>query len=212
MPRRLIDSITPPNKSYPRQELEDMMERWLEANRAAEKAGDWTTHLGPLFTEDATYSWNMGPNEEFVARGRKQICELALGYQMKGFEDWEYPYHDIIIDDRRGTVIGFWKQVSPYKRADGTHYEVAGTGGSWFEYAGNGQWHWQRDFFDLANAKACFFELAGAGVLNETVKRKIHTQAKGKLLPGHRRLRDEESKITKARNAIAMVKIALRGK
>ena len=195
-----------------RQELEDMVERWLQANRDAEKEGDWTKHLGPLYTEDAVYGWNIGPNEEFIANGRKEICDIALGYQMKGFEDWEYPYHDIIIDEKRGTVIGFWKQRAPFKRADGSHYEIAGIGGSWFEYAGNQQWKWQRDFFDLGNAKALFFELAGAGCLPPIVKEKIHAQATGKLLPGHRKLRPEPRTGEKVRNFLAMTRIALTGK
>ena len=207
-----VPSIAPPNKSYPRKELEEMVERWLQANIDAEKAGDWTKHIGPFYKKDAVYAWNIGPNEEFVANGRKEICDIALGYQMKGFEEWQYPYHDIIIDQKRGTVIGFWKQVSPYKRPDGTYYEIAGIGGSWFEYGGDYQWQWQRDFFDLGNAKDCFFQLAGAGVLDSVVKDKIHQQAKGVLLPGHRKLRKEPSLLQKVRNNVALVKIALTGK
>lgn len=197
---------------YPREELEAMVERWLQANRDAERENDWPKHLGPLYTEDAEYGWNIGPNEEFIAHGRIQICELALGYQMKGFETWQYPYHDVIIDDKRGTVIGFWKQRAPFNRPDGTAYEVSGIGGSWFEYAGNGQWRWQRDFFDLGNTKAMFFELAGAGLLSPIIKQKIHRQATGRLLPGHRRLRSEPNMIEKTRNALSLVRIALTGK
>jgi hypothetical protein len=44
------------------------------------------------------------------------------------------------------------------------------------------------------------------------VKEKIHRQAKGGLLPGHRKIRPEPSKLEKARNAFALVKIALTGK
>jgi len=131
---------------------------------------------------------------------------------MKGFEEWQYPYHDIVIDEKRGTVIGFWKQIAPYTRPDGQAYEISGIGGSWFEYAGNYQWKWQRDFFDLGNAKALFFELAGAGKLDSVVKEKIHRQAKGELLPGHFRLREEPGKLEKLRNTLALVKIALTGK
>ncbi len=36
------------------------------------------------------------------------------------------------------------------------HYEVGGIGGSWFRYAGNLQWSWQRDCFDYGNAAAVF--------------------------------------------------------
>lgn len=205
-------SIAPPRKSYPRAELEEMLQRWLQANVDAERSGDWSAHLGKMYKPDAIYSWNMGPNEEFVAHGRQEIVDLALGYQMKGFEDWEYPYHDIVIDEQRGTVIGFWRQTSPFKRKDGTPYCVEGVGGSWFEYGGDFQWQWQKDFFDLGNAKACFFELAGAGVLNATVKQKIHRQATGGLLPGHRRIRPEPTALEKLRNGVAMVRIALTGK
>lgn len=205
-------SIVPPNRRYPRAELEEMLERWLQANVAAEKDGDWTTHLAPMYQPDAVYSWNVGPNEEFVANGRQEICDIALGYQMKGFEDWEYPYHDVVIDEQRGTLIGFWRQTSPFKRRDGSTYCVEGIGGSWFEYGGNFQWRWQRDFFDFGNAKDCFFQLAGAGVLNPVVKEKIHRQAKGGLLPGHRKIRPELSRREKLRNAVAIVRIALSGK
>jgi hypothetical protein len=212
MNEKRVKSITPNNKAYPREELEEMVERWLTANIAAEKEGNWTKYLGPMYTKEAVYAWNIGPNEEFVADGRQEICDIALGYQMKGFEDWQYPYHDIIIDEKRGTVIGFWKQIAPYKRADGSYYEIAGIGGSWFEYAGNFQWKWQRDFFDLGNAKDCFFQLAGAGALEPVVKEKIHKQAKGVLLPGHRKLHEEPSRMQKAKNTLAMIKIAITGK
>ena len=211
-PAKLAPSIAPPNKGYPRKELEEMVERWIQANIDAEKEGNWPKYLGPMYTEDAFYAWNIGPNEEFVADGRQEICDVALGYQMEGFEKWEYPYHDIIIDEKRGTVIGFWKQVAPYKRGDGSHYEISGIGGSWFEYGGDYKWKWQRDFFDLGNAKDCFFQLAGAGVLDDVVKNKIHRQARGELLPGHRKLRSEPSYLKKAINAYAMVKIAVTGK
>lgn len=209
---RRVPSIAPPNKSYPRAELEEMLQRWLQANVDAEKEGDWGKHLGPMYREDALYTWNIGPNEEFVANGRQEIVDVALGYQMKGLEDWVYPYHDVIIDEKRGTLIGFWQQRSPYTRPDGTPYVVEGIGGSWFEYAGNFQWGWQKDFFDFGNAKDCFFQLAGAGKLSPVVKQKIHRQAKGGLLPGHRRLHPELSAAQKLRNAFAIVKIALTGK
>lgn len=210
---RTIDSISnPENKGFSRDEMEEMVARWLQANKDAEQAGNWSKHLGPMYQEDAVYAWNIGPNEEFVAKGRQEISDIALGYQMKGFEEWQYPYHDIIIDEKRGTVIGFWKQRAPFEREDGTQYEIAGIGGSWFEYGGNFQWKWQRDFFDLGNTKAMFFELAGAGLLSPVVKEKIYTQAKGELLPGHRKLREEPSKFQKIKNTFALVKIAMTGK
>lgn len=212
MSDRRASSIAPPNRGYPRAELEEMLQHWLQANVDAERDGDWGRHLGRMYRPDAVYSWNMGPYEEFVANGRQEIVDVALGYQMKGFEDWEYPYHDVVIDEKRGTIIGFWRQTSPFRRKDGSFYCVEGIGGSWFEYGGDFQWQWQKDFFDLGNARDCFFQLAGAGVLNPTVKEKIHRQARGGLLPGHRKIRPDLSAMEKLRNAAAMVRIALTGR
>jgi hypothetical protein len=212
MPARRAPSIAPPNKSYPRAELEEMVERWLQANIASEREGDWSKHLSEMYAEDAVYSWNVGPDQDFIANGRKEIHDVAIGYQMKGFEGWEYPYHDIIIDEKRGTVIGFWRQVSPIKRKDGSPVAIEGIGGSWFEYGGNYQWQWQRDFFDMGNAKDCFFQLAGAGALSPIVKEKIHRMAKGEMLPGHVKLHPDLSFWEKTRNALAIVKIAVAGK
>ncbi|TNF36495.1 MAG: nuclear transport factor 2 family protein [Gammaproteobacteria bacterium] len=197
--------------AYPREELEEMMRRWLKANRDAEAEGNWSKHLGQFYTDDAVYRWNIGPNEEFWARGRKEIEDVALGFQMHGFEDWAYDYDDVIIDEKRGEVIGMWRQVAPFKRPDGSNYEVAGVGGSWFRYAGNYKWEWQRDFFDLGNVKALFFELAGDGKLNPVVRDKIHRQAKGELLPGHEKIRPEPGKMKKLRDFMAMIRIAIFG-
>src|ERR687883_142190 len=55
--------------AYPREELEAMVERWLDTNRRCEEARDWRP-LADLYTEDATYGWNIGPHEEFMAVGR----------------------------------------------------------------------------------------------------------------------------------------------
>ncbi len=197
--------------AFPREELEEMMDRWLEANKNAEREGNWSKYLGVHYTDNAVYRWNMGPNEEFWARGIDEIRDVALGYQMKGFENWSYPYDTILIDDKQGQVVGFWRQLAPYTRPDGTPYEIAGVGGSWFKYAGDFKWSWQRDFFDLANVKSLFFELAGAGHLNATIREKMHTQAMGKLMPGHEKLREEPSRIEKIKNSLAIARIALFG-
>ena len=83
--------------------------------------------------------------------------------------------------------------------------------GTWFKYAGDFKWSWQRDFFDLANVKSLFFELAGAGHLNPVIREKIHRQAKGEMLPGHEKLREEPGRIEKVKNALALVRIAVFG-
>ena len=197
--------------AYPREELEEMVGRWLSANRHAEAEGDWIKHLGPMYTENAEYSWNMGPNQEFVACGRKQIEDWALGVHMEGFEKWRYPYEKILIDEQQGEVIGIWRQVAPVKRQDGSDYEVAGVGGSWFRYGGSFQWCWQRDFFDLGNVKAMFMELAADGKLEPAVKQRLSRLAKGQRLAGVRALHASPGFGKKLRGLLAMARIVILG-
>ncbi|MGO9341150.1 MAG: nuclear transport factor 2 family protein [Acidimicrobiales bacterium] len=165
-------------------ELKEMMDRWLEANRRAQQAGDWRP-MAEMFAEDATYGWNMGPREEFMAVGRDEIRDYALGMEMGGLDGWTYPYQKVLIDEHQGEVIGLWKQVADAKRPDGSPYEVAGLGGSWFRYAGNFQWSWQRDFFDFGNATALFIEMMRAGVLSDGMQRRLDRASSEGQLPGH---------------------------
>jgi hypothetical protein len=169
--------------SYPRSELEEMVERWLQANRDAEAAGDWKP-MADLYTEDATYGWNYGDRTEFMAVGRDEIREIALGLEMEGLGGWEYPYEEIVIDDAKGMVIGFWRQIADATRADGSRYEIAGIGGSWFIYGGDFQWRWQRDWFDFGNAAALFMEMMSDGTLSEGMTARMNRSMKPDL-PGY---------------------------
>ena len=163
--------------SFPREEMEEMMGRWVAANAEAGRSGDWS-QMSAFYTADAVYSWNNGPNHEFVARGRDQIHEYAFGYEMAGLEHWVYPYVRTLIDDRKGEVIGIWRQVAPAVDAKtGKPYEIAGTGGSWFRYAGDFKWCWQRDWFDLGNAANVFFAMLENGELSDTMKKRLEAGA-----------------------------------
>jgi hypothetical protein len=171
-----------------RAEMEAFWQRWLDANQECEAKRDWSA-LAEFFAPDATHGWNCGPNDEFMAVGRDQIRELALGFEMQGLEGWTYPYQATLIDDRAGMIIGFWKQIADAKRADGTSYVVPGFGASWFGYV-DGAWAWQRDFFDHLNAGALFFEMMSAGVLSDGMRDRIEKASAGQLLPGHFRRAD----------------------
>jgi hypothetical protein len=166
--------------AFPREELEEMVRRWVAANDRAGETGSWSP-MADFYTEDAIYSWNNGAKYEFVARGREQIRDWAFGSEMAGLEHWVYPYEKVLIDDRQGEVLGFWRQVAPVKRPDGTPYEIAGTGGSWFRYAGDYKWCWQRDFFDHANAAAVFMEMAKNQQLSTGMQERMK---KGSNMPG----------------------------
>jgi hypothetical protein len=169
--------------AYQRDELEEMVARWLQANRDAEAAGDWRP-LAEMYTEDATYGWSYGPDTDFMAVGRDEIREIALTAEMSGLGGWEYPYEEILIDDRKGHVVGFWRQVADAERADGTRYEVPGIGGSWFVYGGDLQWRWQRDWFDFGNAGAVFMEMMRDGTLSEGMTARMKRSMKSDL-PGY---------------------------
>ncbi len=145
--------------AFPREELEEMMRRWVEANDEVGRTGHWAP-MADFYTEDAIYTWNNGPRHEFVARGREQIRDWVCGSEMQGLEGWTYPYVRTLIDEAKGEVVGFWRQLAPRSGSDGASPEILGTGGSWFRYAGGFRWCWQRDFFDHANAAAVFLVLA----------------------------------------------------
>jgi hypothetical protein len=167
-------------QSFPRDEMEEMVRRWVAANDEAGRTGDWSKMSG-FYVEDAVSSWNTGPQWEFVARGRKQIHDWVFGTEMAGLEHWTYPYVRTLIDDRKGEFIGIWRQIAPVNEPDGTPYEIAGTGGSWFRYGGDFQWAWQRDFFDHANAGAIFGAMARNQQLTEKM---LERMKRGSNMPG----------------------------
>ena len=102
---------------------------------------------------------------------------------MGGLDGWQYPYEEILIDDRKGQVVGFWRQVADATRPDGRNYEVAGIGGSWFCYGGNQQWCWQRDWFDFGNATSLFIEMIKGGVLSEGMTARMERSVGPEPLP-----------------------------
>jgi len=166
--------------AFPRAELEEMVRRWVAANDEAGRTGDWS-RMSDFYTDDAVYSWNNGANWEFVARGRHQIHDWAFGSEMEGLEHWTYPYVRTLIDDAKGEVLGVWRQVAPVKDPDGNPYEIAGTGGSWFRYAGDYKWCWQRDFFDHGNAGNVFIAMAKNRQLTPKMMERMK---KGSNMPG----------------------------
>ena len=165
---------------FPREELEEMMRRWVAANDRAGETGDWDP-MADFYTDDAIYTWNNGPKYEFVARGATQIRDWVFGTEMEGLGRWVYPYVRTLIDDQLGEIVGFWKQVAPEQDPDGNFYEIAGTGGSWFRYAGSYRWSWQRDFFDHGNAGSVFMAMAKNGQLTEAMQERMK---KGSRMPG----------------------------
>ena len=166
---------------FSRQELEEVVERWLEANRAAERSGDWRP-LANFFTDEATYGWNIGPHEDVMCVGIDEIRDIAFGQEMEGLLGWRYPYQRVLIDDKLGEVVGFWKQVAT--DTTGTDHEIYGLGGSWFGYAGDGKWNWQRDFFDFGHVTDLYLNLLESGNVTREFAERVAKNTTGQRLPG----------------------------
>ncbi|WP_193046473.1 nuclear transport factor 2-like protein [Mycolicibacterium baixiangningiae] len=168
--------------SIPREQLEGWVERWLQANRDAEHKGDWKP-LADFYTEDATYGWNIGPKEDVMCVGIDEIRDVALGLEMEGLENWNYEYQKVLIDDKQGEVVGFWKQI--VNKSDGTQDEIYGIGGSWFRLDGNLKIEWQRDFFDFGHVSKMFLKLIETGDLSAGMQKRIERSMAGEKLPGY---------------------------
>lgn len=171
--------------SFERAVLEDWVQQWLDANREAERVGDWKP-LADFFADDATYGWNIGPKEDVICVGIDEIRDVALGLEMEGLENWTYPYQKVVIDEKQGEIVGFWKQVAT--DGDGTAQEIYGIGGSWFrltEVDGAPKIIWQRDFFDFGHVQKLYLKLMEDGKLSPGMQKRIERSLAGEKLPGY---------------------------
>jgi len=171
--------------SLPRADLDKWVDEWLEANRECERKGDWKP-LAQFYTDDATYGWNIGPKEDVMCVGRDQIRDVALGLEMEGLENWVYEYQKVLVDEKLGEIVGFWKQIAT--KGDGTKDEIYGIGGSWFRLTARGEdgallIEWQRDFFDFGHVQKAFIKLIESGDLTPTMQKRIERSMAGEQLP-----------------------------
>jgi hypothetical protein len=168
--------------ALPREDLDKWVEQWLETNRECERKGDWKP-LADFYTDDATYGWNIGPKEDVMCVGKDQIREIALGLEMEGLENWVYEYQKVLVDDKQGEVVGFWKQI--VNKTDGTQGEIYGIGGSWFRLNSDLLIEWQRDFFDFGHVAYMFGQLIGSGDLSKGMQKRIERAVAGEEVPGY---------------------------
>ena len=62
-----------PMANYTRDEIEEMMRRWIAVNDKAEQEGNWR-HLADFYTIDVTYGWDT-PNGKYEFNGRETVRE-----------------------------------------------------------------------------------------------------------------------------------------
>ena len=168
--------------TLPREQLETFVERWLAANRLAEAQGDWKP-LADFYAPEATYGWNIGPKEDVMCVGVDEIRDIALSLEMAGLEGWSYPYQKVLIDEKIGEVVGFWKQVAA--DAEGNQATIYGIGGSWFRLNADGLIEWQRDFFDFGHVQKLYLKLIEEGKLSTGMQERIQRSLAGEKLPGY---------------------------
>ena len=159
-------------------------DRWLQANKDCEKAGDWRP-LADFYTADATYGWNIGPKEDVMCVGIDEIRDVALGLEMEGLENWVYEYQKVLIDEKQGEIVGFWKQI--VNKTDGTQRRdlrhrrqlvpAQRTTSLLIE--------WQRDFFDFGHVAKMFGKLIESGDLSAGMQKRIERSVAGEKLPGY---------------------------
>jgi len=180
------------SESFTRAEIKDFWAEWLEVNRESERTGDWST-LADSYLENASYGWMFTPDEHFMAIGRDQIRDWAVGTEMAGLEGWHYDYMATVLDEENGMIVGFWKQRSGLTDETGHEYEILGIGGSWFGLArdeadGKIRFAWQRDWFDLGSTAHTFMEIVKSGSASKSFMDRIAIP--GMEMPGHYRYTD----------------------
>lgn len=184
-----------------RAEIEEFWDSWLAVNREAERLGDWRI-MAEHYAVDATYGWMYAPDEHFMAVGRDQIRDWAIGIEMDGLDGWHYDYQATVIDERNKMVVGFWKQKSGIvDDSTGEEFEILGIGGSWFGVErqvggpddGQLKFAWQRDWFDMPSTAHTFLSIIQAGKAPETLLKRMSVT--GLEVPGHYRHRDLPSTV-----------------
>jgi hypothetical protein len=187
--------------SLTRAEIEGFWETWLDVNRRVEATGDWRP-MAEWYAVDATYGWMYSVDEHFMAVGRDQIRDYAIGIEMDGLDGWHYDYQVTMIDETKNMVLGFWKQRSGIINDEtGREYEILGIGGSWFGVerqvggADDGliKFAWQRDWFDMPSTAHTFVEIIKADKAPDTLLKRMSVS--GLDVPGHYRYQDIPSSV-----------------
>ena len=142
----------------------EWVERWLQANRDAEKAGDWKP-LADFYTDDATYGWNIGPKEDVMCIGPRRDPGRRTGPGDGGPGELEVPVPEgarSTTSSARSSASGSRSSTRPTARGD----EIYGIGGSWFRLDDDAKIEWQRDFFDFGHVSKMFWQLIQSGDLS----------------------------------------------
>lgn len=159
-------------------ELEAFLKKIHDVMDEARETGNYTAVFEDLYTEDAIYSWGLGPTlPDFVATGKDEIMRIALGAEMGGVDGWKYPWSGYWIDEKQGVVAYRWEMVSPWKApkgsTDGEYYKSDGYGYTFHYYAGNMKSKKQLDLCETQQLQYVHAEGIAAGLANEALTKKV---------------------------------------
>ena len=118
-----------------------------------------------------------------MAVGRDEIRDIALAQEMGGLDGWTYPYQEILIDEKKGQVIGLWKQIADAKRADGTPYEVRASAAAGSATAATSSGRGSATSSTSATPPRLFMEMMKDGTLSDGMTARMERSATGDL-PG----------------------------
>jgi hypothetical protein len=100
----------------------EMIRRFVAENNRAGSTGDWSA-MSQFTPRDALYTWNVGLNWEFRRAVAGDRRDRVRGRDARA-RDRGLPYVRTLVDDRKGEVIGVWRQIAPETDRDGKPYET----------------------------------------------------------------------------------------
>ena len=127
-----------------RGELEEFTEIWHKAIDYSLDQGDFE-ELGKFLLDDCVISWcvpGIKPSffdKQRTAVGPEEIVKQIEKNHLFGIPGWKRPWDYYFVDSRKGVILYFWKEISPYKRSDGTLFSTRTTGTTRIHYGGNYQ-------------------------------------------------------------------------
>lgn len=134
---------------YPKQEILDTYDRYVEARDRAERGEVGWDELASFFTADATFIDPAWGRVEGIANVTTFLAE-----SMAGLEGWSFPREWTLVEGDR--LVTGWQNRLPGARADGTPYQAPGI--SIMRYAGDGRFSYEEDLLNMVHVTELIVE------------------------------------------------------
>jgi ketosteroid isomerase-like protein len=129
--------------SYPREEIEATMERYVAVRENIDAGKGTWRDLAQFFTDDAVFidpAWGR-------VEGIEEMKATVFGDAMVGLEEWKFPIEFYAIEG--DNVVVKWKQLLPGVRPDGRPWAQSGV--STLLYAGGGKFCYEEDLLNMVH-------------------------------------------------------------